>query len=131
HIMFESAVIDNRPGRGVASFSGSLLIQTGLVGSLLCIGLLIPVAQPDLPELHIAPPAPRFKDAIKIISTAMMPSTAPAMMRQRFVFRPITSQTQLPASSAPSMETIFSDAPSIGIAGARDGIVGAVPALGE
>ncbi len=37
----------------------------------MCLGLLVPVAPPEIPDFRILPPAPRFRDAVKIIATSV------------------------------------------------------------
>jgi protein TonB len=68
--MFETAMVNDAKGaRGALSFSGSLLLQAGLVTAFVATSLLLPIAMPTVPELNILPPAPKFKDAVKLVST--------------------------------------------------------------
>lgn len=123
--MFETAMVDQSNGRGALSFSSSLLLQCGVVSGFLAIGLLMPVAQPELPEINIPAPAPRFREAIRVISTSFERSVAASPVR-RFTYTPPSTTNS--AVAAPAQGRVdFSGLPiatsnSVGI---PDGVMGA------
>jgi protein TonB len=78
--MFETALVNDAKGaRGALSFSTSLLLQAGLVTVGVAASLLVPIAMPAVPELNILPPAPKFKDAVKLVSSQQMSAAASSM----------------------------------------------------
>ncbi|WP_051670680.1 energy transducer TonB [Bryobacter aggregatus] len=111
--MFETAVIQNESGRGLFSFSGSLLLQSGIAGGLLCLGLWMPIAQPELPDLRIAPPAPRFKDAIKVIASSVTQRAAAPLSRRVLEYIPQTRPAAA-AATAITMDQLFEAGPVVG-----------------
>ncbi len=123
--MFETAMVDQSSGQGALSFSSSLLLQCGVVSGLLAIGLYLPVAQPDLPDIQIPAPAPRFREAIRVISTSIERSVAPSMAR-RFTYTPPTA-TRSAMTGASSAQADFTGLPmsNLTTTGIPDGIVGA------
>ncbi len=122
--MFETAMVDQSSGRGALSFSSSLLLQCGVISGFLAIGLYLPVAQPELPDIHIPAPAPRFREAIRVISTSIERSVAPSPVR-RFTYTPpgVTRSAMQASTSAPADFTglPMPNATNVGI---PDGIVG-------
>ncbi len=78
--MFETALVNDAKGaRGALSFSTSLLLQAGLVTVGVAASLLVPIAMPAVPELNILPPAPKFKDAVKLVTSQQMSAAAGSM----------------------------------------------------
>jgi protein TonB len=122
--MFETAMVDQSSGRGALSFSSSLLLQCGVISGFLAIGLYLPVAQPELPDIHIPAPAPRFREAIRVISTSIERSVAPSPVR-RFTYTPpgVTRSAMQASTSAPAdfSGLPMPNATNVGI---PDGIVG-------
>lgn len=124
--MFETAMVDQSSGRGALSFSSSLLLQCGVVSGFLALGLYLPVAQPELPDIHIPAPAPRFREAIRVISSSIERSVAPSPVR-RFMYTPPSVQRSAMTSST-TMSADFADLPigQTSHIGIPDGIVGAL-----
>ncbi len=78
--MFETALVNDAKGaRGALSFSTSLLLQAGVVTAGVAASLLVPIAMPSVPELNILPPAPKFRDAVKLVSTQQASASASTM----------------------------------------------------
>ncbi len=124
--MFETAMVDQRSGRGALSFSSSLLLQCGVVGAFLVLGLLVPVVQPELPEINIPAPAPRFREAIRVISTSIERSVTASPLR-RFTFTPPSTSRSAMATSA-TMQADFSGLP-IGTSSSSDNLNGVIGAI--
>lgn len=102
--MFESASLDTSSGaRGVGTFSTSLALQMGLIGAFLCLSLVAPIAYPEVPVISISPPSPRFRDAVRVVASAVAPRSMPSE-RPRF-FYPVDR----PRTAQPANEAIFSD----------------------
>ncbi len=118
--MFETSLLPGAKGaRSAFAFSGSLLLQTGVIASIAAASLLMPIALPQVPELLITPPAPRFKDAVRIISssrTSASSSSAPSPIRR--IYRPNFDRDRTVASSRPAD---FSDAPPLSSLGVPHG----------
>ena len=124
--MFETAMAGGGNRRGALSFSSSLLLQCGVVSGLFVAGMMMPIAQPELPELRIPPPAPRFREAMKILSTSIEHSATALVKPRPFVYVPPTNHRLDLADSRSSMEAMVSALPPVagGPVGVPDGIVG-------
>lgn len=124
--MFETAMVGGANSRGALSFSSSLLLQSGVVSGLLVAGILMPIAQPELPDLHISPPAPKFREAMKIVSTSIERSASALVKARPFVYAPPTNIRPELVDSRRLMEAMVSGLPpnTEGTGGALDGIVG-------
>ena len=120
--MFEKAMVGGADSRGALSFSSSLLLQCGVVGGLLVAGILMPIAQPELPDFRISPPAPRFREAMRVISTSIERSATALVKPRAFVYAPPTNVRPELVNSQSSIETMVSALPL----GAPNGIVGSV-----
>lgn len=78
--MFESTLVNDAKGaRAALSFSTSLLLQAGLISTGVAISILAPIAIPSVPDLQIAPPHPRFRDAVKLVRVRQSPSSTSSM----------------------------------------------------
>jgi periplasmic protein TonB len=123
--MFESATLDTASNsRSATTFSTSLLLQTGLVGGFVCLSLLAPIAYPEVPVISISPPAPRFRDAVRVIASAVAPRSMPSE-RPPF-FYPVDR----PRPAQAANEAIFSDQdlPAVGLSDpTMGGITGGNP----
>lgn len=100
--MFETALVNDAKGaRGALSFSTSLLLQMGVVTAGVAASLLVPIAMPSVPELNILPPVPKFKDAVKLVSTEQMSAAASTMRSpiQRRVYIPNFTNTPVAVGS--------------------------------
>lgn len=109
------------------TLAGSLVLQCGVGFGLVCAGLLVPVALPEIPELRILPPTPRFRDAVKIIAASVEAvagvSSMSALVTRRFVYRPPTDAPAIGSTQA------FSEMPTVAASG--DGIpAGVVEVIG-
>jgi periplasmic protein TonB len=111
--MFENTLLDQNDPRGALSFSGSLILQSTLLLGALGLGLLLPVALPEVPEIHVPPPAPRFRDAMRILSTTIERSVIASPVRPRFTYTPPTANASLSASSSKSMEDMLIGLPTL------------------
>lgn len=109
--MFETALVNDAKGaRGALSFSTSLLLQAGLVTVGVAASLLVPIAMPAVPELNILPPAPKFKDAVKLVSSQQMSAAAGSMRSP--VRRYIPNFTQTPVVTG-SRAMAFEEGPVV------------------
>ncbi len=98
--MFETALVNDAKGaRGALSFSTSLLLQAGLVTVGVAASLLVPIAMPAVPELNILPPAPKFKDAVKLVTSQQMSAAAGSMRSPVRRYIPNFTQTPVVAGS--------------------------------
>jgi protein TonB len=122
--MFETALVDSSSSRGALSFSSSLVLQSGLVSAIFIGGLLIPVAQPELPDIHIPVPAPPFQKAIKILSTRIERSTAAVAIRRFTYTPPGTTTSSAPTANLSTVDFTGLPVPSSGEIAIPDGIVG-------
>lgn len=107
------------------TFTGSLALQCGAGIGLICLGLLVPVAPPEIPDLRILAPSPRFRDAVKIITTSVgtVGSTSAVSRMVPRVFQDNFAQTfAKPAASVAA----FGEMPLTAVGTAIDGIVGSV-----
>jgi periplasmic protein TonB len=131
--MFETAVLERGAGRGAWGLAGSITLQAGAVAAMLAAGLMIPVAMPEPPEIRIAPPAPRFRDAVRVVATQVeRAGTSNAMLAPvRRLFPLPTVAAAVPAGGRREVE--FGELPEVGIAGGdRNGVpasIGNGPAL--
>lgn len=72
--MFESANLHHSSGARIAgTFSTSLLLQLGLLTTAVLVSMLAPVAYPEVAVISISPPAPRFRDAVRIVASSVAP----------------------------------------------------------
>lgn len=106
--MFETAIVEQRAGRGVAGFSGSLLLQGLVVSGVVLTTMWLPVELPPAPELHASLPMPRFRNAVRVVSTSVervMATQAP----RRFTYVPPTVRPVARSTGSPT--DIFTDLP--------------------
>jgi protein TonB len=122
--MFETAMVDQSSGRGALSFSSSLLLQCGVISGFLAIGLYLPVAQPELPDIRIPAPAPRFREAVRVISTSVVRSVAPSPVRRFTYTPPSATRIATMASIAEPADFTGLPMPNETKSGIPDGIVG-------
>ena len=123
--MFETAMVDQSSGQGALSISSWLLLQCGVVSGLLAIGLYLPVAQPDLPDIQIPAPAPRFREAIPVISTNIERSVAPSPVRRVSYSPPSATRSVVTTSSSAQADFAGLPVSNSTNTGIPDGIVGA------
>lgn len=88
------------------------------------MSLFVPIAPPAIPEIRILPPAPRFRDAVKIISTSVG-AVASSNAVSHLVPRRLIFSDAVPSHSG-SLNRIaeFGDLPVAAASGIPDGIVG-------
>jgi protein TonB len=109
--MFETAMLDQSAGRGAVGLSGSLLLQTGLVGGALALSLWMPVALPEPPEISVSLPAPRFRNAVRVVATTIERSAAALVTQPRFRYVPPTAKPGVAQPSAKAMDDMLADLP--------------------
>jgi protein TonB len=124
--MFETAMLDQNAGRGAVGFSGSLVLQVGLVGGVLALSLWMPVALPDPPEISISLPAPRFRNAVRVVATSIERSAAALVTQPRFRYVPPTAKPGVARPSTEVMEEMIVGLPVTG-----SGPVGVVGGHGD
>lgn len=108
--MFETAMIDGRTGRGAVGFSGSLMLQVGVVGGLSVASLWMPVALPEPPGLEVTLPFPQFKSAVKVVSTSIERTSAVSVSERKFQFVPPTTR---PLTASASMDDMVTGLPLV------------------
>ena len=89
------------------------------------MGLLVPVAPPEIPELRILPPAPRFRDAVKIIATSVGAVGSTSTV-SRMVPRVFPSNLPLIFAKPAASVAAFGEMPLTAVGTAIDGILGSV-----
>lgn len=122
--MFETAMIDQPGRRGAWSFSSSLLLQCGLVSGILIVSLWMPIALPEPPELRIATPVPKFRDAVRVVSTSIQRQAASLTPRRPFQYIPPTVAASTAANTTALLDEMVVGLPQPGNpqAGIPDGI---------
>lgn len=94
--MFETAMLPEDGMRGALGMTGSLVLQSCLVGGVVVASLLGPVMLPTPPILAISVPAPRLPKAVRVVHTEVAPRTSASpsalqYVRRAFVPRVATS----------------------------------------
>lgn len=112
--MFETAMVDERAGRGAMGFSGSLLLQSGLVSGVVALSLWMPVALPEPPELNVALPAPRFRNAVKVVATTIERSAAAMVAQPRFRYVPPAAKPGVARPAEVAMDEMLVGLPVTG-----------------
>jgi protein TonB len=95
-------------------FSGSLLLQSGLVSGVVALSLWMPVALPEPPELNVALPAPRFRNAVKVVATTIERSAAAMVAQPRFRYVPPTAKPGVARPTEVAMDEMLKGLPVTG-----------------